>query len=363
VNRKFTSPASPSRRDMMKASAVLGGGFVFGFHVPFDALANSASPSEINAWVVVNADDSCVIRFARTEMGQGTLTGLAQLVAEELSCDWNKVQIERVSPQENLARKNAWGQMLTVGSFGIRFSHDYVRRGGAAARMALLQAAANQLQVPVDQLTVKNGIITHAASGRSLSYGKVANDAAKLPPIDFKTVALKDPKDWTLIGKSVPRLDTKDKLDGSKIYAVDVKLPGMLNAIYIAAPVFGSKIREFDASQAKTMPGVKNVYTINDEAFTVVADTWWRAKKASEKVKVIWDDSLNGLRSNSTISAYLKDRTCINQGVFEFRKEGDAKNAINQSAKRDRGGIQCAIFSTRYDGTHELCRISYTRSR
>lgn len=334
MNKKITLPKNPSRREMMKTSAVIGGGFIFGFHVPLNAFANSSLQSEVNAWVVVNPDDSCVIRFARTEMGQGTLTGLAQLVAEELECDWNKVQIERVSPQENLARKNAWGQMLTVGSFGIRFSHDYVRRGGAAARIALLQAAANQFQVPVEQLTVKNGIITHMVSGRSISYGKVANDAAKLPQVDLKSIILKDPKNWSLIGKSVPRLDTKDKLDGSKIYAVDVTLPGMLNAIYIAAPVFGSKIQDFDASLAKTMPGVKDVFTINNEAYTVIADTWWRAKKASEKVKVSWDESLNGLRSSSTISAYLKEGLDSNRGIFEFRNEGDAKNAIHQSAKK-----------------------------
>ena len=143
-----------------KTVAIVGGGFIFGFHIPFQASAAENTPTELNAWVVVKPDDTCVIRIARTEMGQGTLTGLAQLVAEELECDWSKVQTERVSPQENLARKNAWGQMLTVGSFSIRFSHDYVRRGGAAARICLMQAAANQWQVPMSELSVNKGIIS-----------------------------------------------------------------------------------------------------------------------------------------------------------------------------------------------------------
>jgi len=325
---------SPQRRNLLKSTAIVGGGFIFGFHIPFQASAAENTPTELNAWVVVKPDDTCVIRIARTEMGQGTLTGLAQLVAEELECDWSKVQTERVSPQENLARKNAWGQMLTVGSFGIRFSHDYVRRGGAAARICLMQAAANQWQVPMSELSVNKGIISHSASKRSISYGKIADAAAKLPAIDPKTIVLKDPKDWKIIGKSLPRLDTLDKLDGSKTYAIDVKLPGMLNATYNSAPVFGTKITKFDASQAKQMPGVKDVFVINNEAFSVVADTWWHAKKAAEKVQVSWDESELGLKSSSTISSFLKEGLESDRDVFVFRNEGNARQVINQSDKK-----------------------------
>src|SRR5213078_1582129 len=142
--------------------------------------------AEVNAWVFVKPDDTCVIRIARSEMGQGTITGLAQLVAEELECDWKKVQVERVTPGQNLARKRAWGEMSTGGSRGIRTSHDYVRRGGAAARMMLLQAAADEWTVPVGEVSAANGVISHAASKRSTSYGKVAAAAAQLPAPDPK---------------------------------------------------------------------------------------------------------------------------------------------------------------------------------
>src|SRR5204863_8993403 len=164
---------------------------------------------------VVKTDARGVIRIARSEMGQGTLTGLAHLVAEELECDWKKVTTESITPGQNLARKRVWGEMGTGGSRGIRTSEDYVRRGGAVARMMLLQAAADEWKVPVGELTAADGVITHAASRRSLSYGKLAAAAAKLEAPDPKGIKLKDPKDWKIAGKPMKRLDTADKLDGS----------------------------------------------------------------------------------------------------------------------------------------------------
>ena len=211
--------AKLSRRTFIVGSAAAGGGLALGFNLPSgSALAQSAAGdgTEVNVWVVIKPDDTCVIRIARSEMGQGTLTGLAQLVAEELECDWNKVTTEQITPGANLARKRVWGEMGTGGSRGIRTSQDYVRRGGAAARMMLLQAAAEEWKVPVGELTVADGVITHAASGRSTSYGKVAAAAAKLDPPDPKSIKLKDPKDWKIAGKPMKRLDTADKLNGSK---------------------------------------------------------------------------------------------------------------------------------------------------
>src|SRR6266700_3367844 len=169
-----------SRRNFIVGStAAAGGGLALGFHLPLGvgpANAQSAgnAGAEINAWVVVKPDDTCVIRIARSEMGQGTRTGLAQLVAEELECDWRKVDTESITPGQNLGRKRVWGEMGTGGSRGIRSSQDYVRRGGAAARIMLLQAAADEWGVPVGEITVEDGVITHAASKRSTSYGKVA---------------------------------------------------------------------------------------------------------------------------------------------------------------------------------------------
>jgi isoquinoline 1-oxidoreductase beta subunit len=181
-----------SRRSFIVSTAAAGGGLALGMRVPLGAgpaaAQSAAAPAvigaEINAWVVVRPDDTCAIRFARSEMGQGTLTGLAQLVAEELQCKWGNVVMEPITPGQNLARKRVWGEMGTGGSRGIRTSQDYVRRGGAAARMMLLQAAADQWQVPVAEVSVAEGVITHAASGRTTTYGKVATAAAKLPPPD-----------------------------------------------------------------------------------------------------------------------------------------------------------------------------------
>src|SRR5204863_3787935 len=213
-------------------------------------------------------------------MGQGTLTGLEQLVAEELECDWKEVTTEGISPARNLASKRAWGEMGTGGSRGIRTSEDYVRRGGAGARIMLLQAAAEQWSVPVGELSVSDGVITHGASKRSIRYGEVAAAAAKLTPPDLKSIKLKDPKDWKIAGQPLKRLDTADKLDGSKVFAIDVKLPGMLNAAIKACPVFGGKLVSFDESKIAGMPGVKKAVRVKDNAVAVVAETWWQAKKA-----------------------------------------------------------------------------------
>ena len=221
--------AKLSRRTFIVGSAAAGGGLALGFNLPLgSALAQSAAGAgtEVNIWVAIKPDDTCVIRIARSEMGQGTLTGLAQLVAEELECDWSKVTTEQITPGANLARKRAWGEMGTGGSRGIRTSQDYVRRGGAAARMMLLQAAAEEWKVPVGELTVADGVISHAATRRSTSYGKVAAAAAKLDPPDPKSIKLKDPKDWKIAGKPMKRLDTADKLNGSKVYAIDVQAAG-----------------------------------------------------------------------------------------------------------------------------------------
>src|SRR5215475_14242372 len=208
-----------NRRTFVVSAAAAGGGLALGFDLPFGGpqviRAADGSP-EINAWVVIRPDDTVVIRIARSEMGQGSLTGLAQLVAEELECDWSKVTTEYPTPGQNVARKRVWGAMSTGGSRGIRESHEYVRKGGAAARQMLLQAAANEWKVPVSECSAANSVITHKASNRTTTFGKVAEAAAKLEPP--KDVKLKDPKDWKIAGKGIKRLDTADKTTGRMVY-------------------------------------------------------------------------------------------------------------------------------------------------
>ena len=274
-----------------------------------------------------------MLRFARTEMGQGTLTGIAQLVAEELECDWAKVSVEYVSALRNFNAKRAWGEMGTGGSRGIRTSHDYVRRGGAAARSMLLQAAATRLKVPVAELSTHAGVITHAASVRSLRYGDVAADAAKLTPPDPKSITLKDPKTWTLAGKPLARLDTLAKTNGSKVFAIDLKMPGMLCAAVRDCPVFGGKLLSFNFEAIKNRPGVKAAVRVDESTVAVVADTWWRAKTALDALPVVWDEGPNAKVNSASIKAFLQSGLDA-PTAFADRNEGDAKAAIAKAAKR-----------------------------
>jgi isoquinoline 1-oxidoreductase subunit beta len=340
-----SSKTKLSRRTFVVGTTAAAGGFSLGFHLPASAAPARAETAahegvEVNAWVVVKPDDTCMIRIARTEMGQGTRTGLAQLVAEELECDWKKVTTENITPGQNLANKRVWGDMSTGGSRGIRSSQDYVRRGGAAARMMLLQAAADQWKVPVGELAVSDGIIAHAASKRTVSYGKVAASAAKLPAPDPKSITLKDPRNWKIAGKAMKRLDTADKLNGSKVYAIDVKLEKMLCAAIKDCPVFGGKLKSYDEAKIAGRPGVKGVVKVKDTAVAVVADTWYRAKSALDALPIVWDDAVNASQSDATIAEHLRDgfTAAANNGD---RRNGDAVKAIAEAAKKVE-----AIYST-----------------
>jgi isoquinoline 1-oxidoreductase beta subunit len=324
--------ANPSRRKFVVSSAAAGGGLAIGLHLPLGAAVvagkqAAGEPVEVNAWVLVKPDDTCVIRIARSEMGQGTLTGLAQLVTEELECDWNKIAYEFPTPGESLARKRVWGEFGTGGSRGIRISEDYVRRGGAVARVMLLQAAADQWKVPVAELTVANGIITHAGSGRTTSYGKVAAAAAKVTPPDPKSLTLRDPRQWKVAGKPMKRLDTAPKLNGSLVYAIDTKLPGMLCAAVKDCPVYGGKMVSFDEAAIAKMPGVKRAVRVNDSTVAVVADTWWHAKKALDALPVVWDEGENATRTHAQIMDHLKEGLTATN-AYAMTSVGDTPAAL-----------------------------------
>src|SRR5436309_548296 len=235
-----------NRRTFVLGTAAAGAGLALGMDIPCGpAMVRAADGSpEVNAWVVIRPDDTVVIRIARSEMGQGTLTGLAQLVAEELGCDWSKVTTEFPTPGQSVARKRAWGDFSTGGSRGIRASQEYVRKGGAAARMMLIQAAADEWKVPAAECTAESSVVTHTPTGKTTTYGKVAEAAARLtPPTEVK---LKDPKDWKIAGKPLKRLDTADKTTGTTVYGIDVKLPGMLNAAIKDCAVTDGKLRSYD---------------------------------------------------------------------------------------------------------------------
>jgi isoquinoline 1-oxidoreductase beta subunit len=309
-----------------------GGGLALGCGLPRgNDSARAEAGATVGIWAVIYPDDTTVVRIARSEMGQGTRTGLAQLVADELDADWSKVRTEYVAPEVNLAHERAWGDMSTGGSRGIRGSVDYVRRGGAVARAMLLGAAAERWGVPVGECSAANSVITHTPSGRTLRYGEVASDAAaRAVPAE---VMLKQPGEWKLIGKSVKRLDTADKLNGKLTFAIDVRLPGMLNASIAQCPVFGGKLKSFDAPAIASMPGVHTAVPVGDDAVAVVADTFWQAKSALAKLPIVWDEGANATASSATIAANLKTGLDAPEAGLG-QKHGDAASALDSAAKR-----------------------------
>jgi isoquinoline 1-oxidoreductase subunit beta len=323
-----------SRRRFIGTSAVAAGGLTFAFHIPFASEATAQTlPSEVNAWVVVKPDDNIVIRIARSEMGQGTLTGLAQLVAEELDANWAKVSTEYPTPATNLARDRVWGNFGTGGSQGIRQSNDYVRKGGAAARMMLVQAAADQWKVPVAECSAASSVITHKPTGRTTSYGSVAVAAGKLTPPAAATVTLKDPKDWKLAGKRLARLDTVDKTTGAQIYGMDLKLPGMLNAAIKDCPVFGGKLKSFNAAAIANKPGVKKVVKVGDTAVAVIADTWWRAQSALNALPIEWDNGDHEKQSSVEFAKVMRAALDAPEAAMG-NQNGDVKTALAGAVKK-----------------------------
>ncbi|QWE16227.1 xanthine dehydrogenase family protein molybdopterin-binding subunit [Polynucleobacter sp. AP-Nino-20-G2] len=345
LNTKNTSLENGSRRDFIIKGALAGGGLLLGVgalpegaYAQANAVYDPNSPTrygdaEVNAWVSIKPDDTVFIRIARSEMGQGTRTGLAQLVTEELECNWRNVKTQSATPGQSLLRKRVWGEHGTGGSRGIRISEDYVRRGAAAARIMLLQAAAKQWNVPVNELTVDKGVITHSSTGRKTTYGKVAELASTLTPPDPKSIVLKDPRTWKVAGQPYARLDTANKVNGSKVYGIDLQLPGMLCASIKSCPVFGGKLVSYDEAKISNMRGVRGVVKINDSTIAVVADTWWHANTALNAMPIIWNEGISANTSQADINKKLRDGL-DEQGDFWQRKEGDAPAAINASTKK-----------------------------
>jgi isoquinoline 1-oxidoreductase beta subunit len=323
-----------NRRSFVIGTAAVSGGLAIGFDLPTGpkaAFASSLTGTEVGIWVAIKPDDTVIVRVARSEMGQGTITGLAQLVAEELECDWSKVTYEYPPPGEHVKRKRAWQSYSTGGSRGIRESHEYVRQGGAAARMMLIQAAANEWKVPADQCKAANSVIT-GPGGKSTTFGKVADAASKLPVPEKP--ALKDPKDWKIVGKPIKRLDAaEEKVTGRQVYGFDLKLPNMLIATIKESPVFGGKVKSFDAAKVANMKGVKKVVQVGDTGVAVVADTFWRAKTALDALPIQWDDGGNGKVSSASIAEVLKAGLDAEQ-AFVGNQNGDIKAALAGAAKK-----------------------------
>jgi isoquinoline 1-oxidoreductase beta subunit len=322
------------RRSFLKTGVAGATGLVIGFYLPgrFEALAappaGSAAPVALNAWMRIGTDDSVTIMIDKSEMGQGIQTALCMLAAEELECDWKKIRTE-FAPAAKEYFNPAFGMQGTGGSSSVRSSWDPMRKAGAAARDMLLQAAAQKWGVEKTACRAENGVILHEPTKRRLTYGSLAEAAAKLPvPSD---VPLKDPKQFRVIGKSTKRLDTREKVDGRAKFGIDVRRPGMLYAVVARCPVFGGKVASFDATKAKAVPGVKNVIQISS-GVAVVADSTWTAMQGRRALEVKWDEGPNANVSSDSISKLFAERAA--QPGVEARKEGDAATALAGAAKK-----------------------------
>ena len=337
--------AALSRRHFMHATAAAGAGLSLGFYLPpaaADKLATDGphgGAADINAWIRITPDNQVVCEVARAEMGQGTSTSLPMMLAEELECRWEDVRMEFASVNEHLARNKVYVTFATGGSRGTRGSQLLMRQAGAAAREMLKAAAAQRWGVPVAEVVAKQGAVTHPASKRRLTYGALAQDAARQPvPTD---VVLKTPQQWSLIGQPVKRLDIPAKCDGSAAYGIDVRLPGMLYAALMQCPVFGGSPRSFDASAVVNRRGVKKLVA-GPDFVAVVADNWWRAQQALKSLKVDWDYAGGEALNDAAIAQTLQ--TGVAQ-ARPLRTEGEFAAVWDQADTAGHRKLEAEYFT------------------
>lgn len=309
-----------SRRDFLKSGAAVGGGLVIGFVLPGAARfaeAATAAAFHPNAFLRITPDNRVTVIVGLSEMGQGVLTAIPMLVAEELEADWAKIGIEQ-APADPAFANPIFKVQATGGSTSVRGHWEPMRKAGATAREMLIAAAANTWKVDRSTCHAKRGTVIHA-SGKKLTFGQLANRAATMPvPAD---VALKDPKDFTLLGTGAKRLDSPGKVNGTAKFGIDVRLPGMLTAVVARPPVAGGKVASFNADKAKAVPGVRHVVQVGS-GVAVVANGYWAATQGRDALEIRWDDGANAALSSADISKAMSERA--DKGGVVARKEGDA---------------------------------------
>ncbi len=318
------------RRNFLKTSLAGATGLIVGFYLPGrrEVLAAEATPAVLNAFVHVSPENVVTILIGKSEMGQGVITSLSMLAAEELECDWKRIRFE-FAPAATVYFDPAFHMQGTGGSQTIHSGWVPMRQAGAAAREMLIAAAAQKWGVDASECHAEMGEVVHTSSKRRLSYGSVAEAAAKIaPPTDVK---LKDPSQFKVIGKPTKRLDTADKVNGKAGFGIDARCPGMLHAAVLRCPVFGGKVASFDATKAKTMPGVKDVIQIST-GIAVVADNTWNAFQARNAVEVKWDEGPTAAMSTDSIWKMYAAATEA-PGVVA-KKVGDADSALPGAAQK-----------------------------
>jgi isoquinoline 1-oxidoreductase beta subunit len=327
-----TTVQNPSRRNFLKSSAALVGGLVIGFYLPVKggrAYAADGGASQVfppNAFIRIAPDDTITIVVNKSEMGQGVYTSLPMLIAEELEADWSKIRVEP-APVAAVYNHTGFGMQITGGSTSIASSWEQLRRVGATARVMLVEAAAKQWGVPASECRAELGVVKHS-SGKSLRYGEVAEAAAKLPMP--QNVALKQPKDFKVIGQSIKRIDTPEKVNGSAQFGLDVYQPDMLTVLIARSPVFGGKVKSFDATEAKKVKGVEGVYLV-PTGVAVAATGFWPAKTARDLLKIEWEEGPGAALSTPKMRAEYLEMAKKPGAVA--RKDGDPAAALGKGAK------------------------------
>ncbi|MDH5567049.1 MAG: xanthine dehydrogenase family protein molybdopterin-binding subunit [Myxococcales bacterium] len=322
-----------SRRRFLQVSGGAASGLLLGFTLPVGgrlagfARAEGAQAPRINAWLQIAPDESVVIRVGSSEMGQGVLTALPMLVAEELEVEWTQVRAE-MAPADAAYANRIFGSQATGGSTSVRQGFDYLREAGATAREMLRRAAAERWGVGIDACVAEKGRVIHRPTARALSYGSLAAEAARLAPPE--RVALKEPKSWSLLGKPRRRLDTLDKSSGRAIFGCDVRVPGMLFGTLMACPVFGGRLARVDPAPAQRLPGVKAVVSL-DDAVIVVADTTWNARTGLRALAPVWDEGPHAETSSAQIRGKL--RAALDGDVARVRSAGDAPAVLSAAPR------------------------------
>lgn len=329
----MNSTSTISRRDFIKVVSTASTGLVIGFNLPFgrDLAAIASEPNtlfEPNAWIRIGTDGIVTIIVDKSEMGQGVMTSLPMLVAEELEVDWSKIRIES-APADPVYNNTMFGMQATGGSTSVRSSWDSLRKAGATAREMLIGAAAQIWGIEKASCRAENGSVVHQPSGRKLNYGDLVELAGKFPVP--KEVTLKDVKDLHIIGKRIARLDTPKKVDGSAVFGLDVKIPGMLLATVARCPVFGGKVASFNTTRAKNIKGVRHVVQI-ESGIAVVADSLWSAVEGRRALAVKWHEGLNVHVSSLAITKMFK-QLAQKPGAFA-RNDGDVARALASSSKK-----------------------------
>ncbi len=320
--------ASITRRDFIKVASATGAGLVIGFYLPtLDRFSAYAAPPpasfEPNAWLSIDSAGIVTVNVGKSEMGQGVYTSLPMILAEELEADWGSIRVQHP------AADTAHGHMGTGGSSSVRTAWDPLRKAGATAREMLISAAAETWKVPRTECYAEQGFVVHRPSGQKLGYGDLSAKASSITPPE--NPPLKDPKDYRIVGKPRKRLDTPEKVDGSGLFGIDVKTPGMLFAAIARCPVFGGKADHFDATKAKAVPGVRQVVQI-DRGVAVVAESSWAAFQGRDALNVTWNEGPDAAMSSAKILAMLQD--AAKKPGASARKEGNPAGALARAKKK-----------------------------